>query len=236
MWQRLMSLIRWVGGHELQVLVGMLIIVLGTWGFLELAGEVTEGDTKAFDARILLALREPGNPHQPIGPQWLHEVVRDFTALGGYAVLILMLLAVTGYLWLERKQGAMLLVVVAIIGGFILSLSLKSVFERERPTEVEALSYVHTSSFPSGHAMMSAVVYLTLGTLLSRLSRSFVMRFYFLAIAVLLTVLVGFSRVFLGVHYPTDVLAGWAAGLVWSTLCWLVARRLQKRGAVEQAT
>jgi undecaprenyl-diphosphatase len=236
MWRRLTSLVRWVGGHELQVLVGMLIIVLGTWGFLELAGEVTEGDTKAFDARILLALREPGNPHQPIGPQWLHEVVRDFTALGGYAVLILVLLAVTGYLWLERKQGAMLLVVVAIIGGFILSLSLKSVFERERPTEVEALSYVHTSSFPSGHAMMSAVVYLTLGTLLSRLSRSFVMRFYFLAIAVLLTVLVGFSRVFLGVHYPTDVLAGWAAGLVWSTLCWLVARRLQKRGAVEQAT
>ena len=236
MWQRLTSLIRWVGGHELQVLVGMLIIVLGTWGFLELAGEVTEGDTKAFDTRILLALREPGDPHQPIGPDWFHEVVRDFTALGGYAVLILVLLAVTGYLWLERKQGAMLLVLVAIVGGFVLSLSLKSVFERERPTEVEALSYVHTSSFPSGHAMMSAVVYLTLGTLLSRFSKSFVMRFYFLAIAVLVTVLVGFSRVFLGVHYPTDVLAGWAAGLVWSTLCWLVARRLQKRGAVEQGT
>ena len=235
MWH-LNRLIRWVGRHELFVLLGMLIIATGSWGFIELAGEVMEGDTKAFDTRILLALRQPGQPHVPIGPEWLHEVIRDFTALGGYAILSLVLLAVAGYLALERKNGALLLVIVAIVGGFMLSLALKSWFERDRPTEVEALSYVHTSSFPSGHAMMAAVVYLTLGSLLSRFSRSFVMRFYFLTIAVLVTVLVGFSRVFLGVHYPTDVLAGWAAGLVWSTLCWLVARALQKRGAVEQAT
>lgn len=234
MWQRLARMIQWVGRHELQLLLGMLVLVVGTWAFIELAGEVMEGDTKAFDVKIVRAMRQPGDPHLPVGPLWLHEVIRDFTALGGYAILSLVLVAVTGYLLLDRKYGTMLLVLVAMVGGYALSMGLKSYFERPRPEEVSYLSHVHSSSFPSGHAMMSAVVYLTLGTLLSRTSRSLVIRFYFVAIAVLVTGLVGVSRVFLGVHYPTDVLAGWAAGLVWATLCWLVARRLQKRGAIER--
>lgn len=234
MGERLARIIRWVGTHELQVLVGLSVIVLGTWGFIELAGEVMEGDTAAFDRKILLAFREPGNLERPVGPEWLHEVMRDFTALGGYAVLGMVLLSVSGVLLMERKHWALALILVAIVGGFILSMALKSGFERDRPSEVTPLSYVHTSSFPSGHAMMAAVVYLTLGSLLSRLTTSLVARFYILAIALLVTVLVGTSRVFLGVHWPTDVLAGWSAGLVWATLCWLVARQLQKRGAIEQ--
>jgi undecaprenyl-diphosphatase len=82
---------------------------------------------------------------------------------------------------------------------------------------------------------MSAVVYLTLGALLARLADQRRVKLYFLAVAALLTLLVGLSRVYLGVHYPTDVLAGWSAGLVWATLCWLAARSLQRRGAVERS-
>lgn len=234
MWRSLSEPARWLGRHELPLLLGLLIVVLGTWGFIELAGEVTEGDTHALDRKILLVFREPGDPDRPIGPEWLHEVMRDFTALGGYAVLGLVFFSVAGVLLMERKHAVTLFMFVAIVGGFLLSMGLKSWFERDRPSEVAALSYVHTSSFPSGHSMMAAVVYLTLGSLLGRLTTSFVARFYILAIALLVTVLVGTSRVFLGVHYPSDVLAGWSAGLAWATLCWLVAGQLQRRGKIEQ--
>jgi len=104
---------------------------------------------------------------------------------------------------------------------------------RPRPNIVPHLTEVQTSSFPSGHSMMSAVIYLTLGVLLSRLVVGAVMRFYVVAVAMLLTALVGFSRVFLGVHYPSDVVAGWTAGLAWALICLLVARILQHRGSVE---
>jgi undecaprenyl-diphosphatase len=116
----------------------------------------------------------------------------------------------------------------------LLSTLLKDVFDRPRPSVVPHLSYVATSSFPSGHSLMAAVVYLTLGSLLARLVQSARLKLYFLSVAVVLACLVGMSRVYLGVHYPTDVLAGWAAGLAWAVLCWLLARYLQQRGAVEK--
>jgi undecaprenyl-diphosphatase len=185
------------------------------------------------DERILRLLREPGDPADPIGPRWFEEAARDVTALGGTAVLTLLVAAVLGFLLIARRTHAAALVFGATVGGAVLSSLLKTAYDRPRPDLVPHLSYVTSASFPSGHAMLSAVVYLTLGALLSRLVPGRWAKGYFLGVAALLALLVGASRVYLGVHYPTDVVAGWAAGVAWATACWIVARRLQRRGVVE---
>jgi undecaprenyl-diphosphatase len=226
--------VEWLGGHELAIILALLVVVAGTWGFFALAGEVLEGDTQRLDERIIRALRRPDDPATPIGPPWMEEVGRDITALGGVPLIVLITGSVVGFLALDRKYGAMWFVLGATSSGFALSAALKALFRRPRPEVVPHLMKAYTSSFPSGHSMMSAVVYLTLGVLLARLVRRRRLKVYFLSLAVLLTVLVGVSRVYMGVHYPTDVLAGWTAGLVWAVLCWLVQRALQRHGQVEQ--
>lgn len=226
--------VSWLAGHVNIVLVAVLLIVGGTWGFIELADGVRDGDTQRFDDWAVRAMRRADDPSQPIGPRWLPEVGRDLTALGGVAVLTLTTVFVAGYLLIVRKYHAMWLVLAATLGGLLISTLLKHLIDRARPDLVPHLSHVYTSSFPSGHSMLSAVVYLTLGALLTRLAAERRVKLYFLAAALLLTFLVGVSRVYMGVHYPTDVLAGWTAGLVWALLCWLVARYLQRRGAIEK--
>ncbi len=226
--------VEWMGGYELMVLAGLLIIVGGTWGFVELADEVIEGDTQAFDEWLLRAMRRADDPGVTIGPPWLGEIGRDLTALGGMAVLALVTAGVVGFLWLDRKYAAMWFVLIATSGGLALSLALKASFIRPRPNVVPHLSYVYTSSFPSGHSIMSATVYLTLGALLTRLVGQTRLKFYFLGVAAVVTGLVGISRIYMGVHYPTDVLAGWTVGLVWATFCWIIARTLQRRGIIEE--
>jgi undecaprenyl-diphosphatase len=216
-----------------QVLLVSLVVVAGTWVFVELAGDVLEGDTQAFDRWLLDALRSPENPGWPRGPRWLVEVGRDITAFGSSVVVTLLTAAVVGYLWLQRKYGALGFVVVVTSGGGLLSHLLKGFFARARPDPVPCL-WVSSPSFPSGHATLAAVVYLTLGILLARLEPRPLLKAYFLGVMMTLTVLVGVSRVYLGVHYPTDVLAGWTVGLVWGLLCWLAAWYLQRRGAVER--
>jgi undecaprenyl-diphosphatase len=227
--------LRYVVRHELfLVLVVALLIVVGVWGFVKLAGEVIEGDTKAFDRWLLDALRNPQDPTWPRGPRWLVEVSRDITALGSSVVLGIVTAAVAGFLLLQRKYGAMLFVVITTIGGGFLSSGLKEFFSRERPTPVPCI-WVSSPSFPSGHALHAAVVYLALGILLARLEPRPLLKAYFLGGMMALTFLVGISRVYLGVHYPTDVLAGWTVGLVWAMMCWLAAWYLQRRGAVEHS-
>ena len=232
--RRLFSrVIEWLGGHELAVMVGTLAVVASTWGFLALAGLVAEGRTRVLDERILLALRTPGDLSRPIGPDWGEEVARDITALGSTVILWLVTLAVAGFLALDRRYAAMGFVVGAVVSGLAVSFALKSAFDRPRPELVPHLMRAYFSSFPSGHSMMSAVVYGTLGSLLSSLVTRRRLKFYFLSVAALAAGLVGASRVYLGVHYPTDVLAGWSAGLAWATLCWLISRGLNRRGAIE---
>jgi undecaprenyl-diphosphatase len=224
----------WLGKNGIIVLGAMLIVVAGTWGFIALADEVQEGDTQRFDDWAVRSLRRADDPARPIGPRWLPEVGRDATALGGVAVLSLVTFIVAGYLLIVGKHHAMWLVIVATFTGLIVSSLLKYIVARDRPELVPHLSHVYTSSFPSGHSMLSAVVYLTLGSLLARVTPGRVVKLYLIGVAALLTFLVGLSRVYMGVHYPTDVLAGWTAGLVCAILCWLVARWLQHRGAVEK--
>ncbi len=238
LWQRFplpRKLLTRYGTQTSLLLVLLLLVVGGGWGFVALAGEVLEGDTRALDEWVLTSLRRPDNLHQPIGPHWLVEAGRDLTALGSISVLLLFILIVAGYLGLDRKYRAMLFLLAATSTGFALSFGLKSYFERPRPDLVPHLTVVQTASFPSGHAMLSAVVYLTLGALLMPLVARR-LKFYVITVAILLTVLIGLSRIYMGVHYPTDVLAGWTAGLVWATLSWLVLRVLQRRGQAEEQT
>jgi undecaprenyl-diphosphatase len=216
-----------------QVLLVALGVVAGTWIFVELAGDVLEGDTQAFDRWLLQVLRSPEDPAWPRGPRWLVEVGRDVTAFGSSVVVALLTAAVAGYLWLRRSYGALWFLVVATAGGGLLSHLLKALFARERPDPVPYI-WVSSPSFPSGHAILAAVVYLTMGILLARLEPKPLLKAYFLGVMMALTFLVGLSRVYLGVHYPTDVLAGWTVGLVWGLLCWLAAWYLQRHGAVER--
>jgi undecaprenyl-diphosphatase len=214
--------------------IATALLLLGALIFLGIADEVMEGDTLSLDERILLAMRVAGDAGKPIGPAWVEESFRDFTGLGGVGVLGLLTAATLGYLWLQGMRRAAIYLLAAIGGGLVVSLALKAGFHRPRPDLISHGSMVYTSSFPSGHAMLSAIVYLTGGAMLALLHGRRAVRVYIFACAVLATLLVGISRVYLGVHWPTDVLAGWSAGSAWAALCWLIGRRLQALGRLEQ--
>jgi undecaprenyl-diphosphatase len=218
--------------HELVWLtVGLLISVL-LYGFIALAGEVMDGDTRALDTRVLLALRDAADPSKPVGPAWLELVLLDLTALGGPTVIWLVVLGVVGYLCLQARYRTALVVALAAGSGEIMNQVLKQLFMRPRPDIVPHLRDVTTASFPSGHAMESAIVYLTLGVMLMRVAERRVTKIYCLGVAVMVTVLVGISRVFLGVHYPTDVLGGWMLGFLWASVCWFTEHRFEARAGV----
>ncbi|MEZ4271236.1 MAG: phosphatase PAP2 family protein [Myxococcota bacterium] len=206
----------------------------GIWTFIEIADEVGEGELRGIETQILLALRRDDDPSLLRGPGWFAEVVRDITALGSTGVLAVHTLFSVGYLLLSGKGRAAVGVAAAILSGWVLTYALKFGFSRPRPDLVPHAVEVVSPSFPSGHAMMSAVVYLTLGALLSRAHASQQrIRAYIILVAVCLTVLVGASRVFLGVHWPTDVLAGWLAGGIWATFCAYLFGVLQRRRRIE---
>ena len=218
---------------EIGPLAALLLAATLVLSFGYLAMEVLEGDTIAFDRAVLLAMRTSGNPADPIGPVWLEEVGRDVTALGSYAFLGMVLLSVLGYLILIRKHSAAILVTANVLGGAVVSALLKLGFDRTRPDTISDATRVFTASFPSGHATLSAVTFLTLGALLTRMHADRRIKVYFVALALSLTVGVGISRLYLGVHYPTDVIAGWAVGSAWAILCWVAAVWLQQWGEIE---
>ncbi|MDQ3171054.1 MAG: phosphatase PAP2 family protein [Acidobacteriota bacterium] len=217
--------------EALMVLGVSLLSVIGVLAFLAIAGSVTEGDTQQVDETILRWFRDPLDPGKARGPAWLTEMAIDITAMGSTIVLIMVVLAVSGFLWLQNQTRLLALLIVAMAGGTALNALLKMTFARPRPSVVPHLREVFTFSFPSGHAALSAIVYLTIGVLLFEAVQGRASRLYCLAVAMTATFLVGFSRVFLGVHYPSDVLAGWAAGITWAALCWLAVQYVAKRRA-----
>ena len=163
----------------------------------------------------------------------MQEAARDITSLGSIIVVVVTTAAVAGYLFLTNKPGVAWLMLLAVTGGIGLNTLLKLVFARPRPDVVTPAARVFTTSFPSGHATLSAIAYLTIGALLSRAFPSATLDLYFMVLAVLLTVLVGCSRIYLGVHHPTDVLAGWCIGAAWAIFCWMLMAWLQAHGQVE---
>ena len=218
---------------EFGTLAGLLLIALFSFAFARVASEVTEGETRFFDTTVIHALRGSSGT-DPIGPLWFEEAVRDITSLGSNVVLVGIALTTVGFLLMAGARGAAWLVFASVGSGMLLIHFFKNTFERVRPEFVAHSLSQATWSFPSGHATMSAVTYLTLGALLARVQPHPALKAYLLSIAVLLTLLVGTSRVYLGVHWPTDVLAGWCLGSAWALGWWLVAVRLQRRGRVEK--
>lgn len=229
---------RLVSGLKLdaKILVTFLVLAAAVFVFVKLASEVVEGDTMAFDKFLITALRDRADPSVPVGPRWLNSAMLDLTALGGVAGLTVLTAIVTGYLLTARKAATAVFLVCAVAGGAVVGTLLKMGFQRPRPDLVAHLVEVNTTSFPSGHATNSAVVYLTLGALLARTQADRPIRIYIVAVAILLTLTIGFSRVYLGVHWPSDVMAGWIVGGAWAMLCSLVARQLQRKHSIEKPT
>ncbi len=221
---------------ETVTLIILLFIAGALWAFVSLAEEMLEGDLRSFDEAVLLALRTPGDPTNPIGGREIEIAMRDITALGGVVVLTLISLSVLIYLVLRGQRASALFLAVAIVGGQALSYLAKFGFSRPRPDLVPHGVEVATASFPSGHSMMAAVTYLTLAVMLARTETDPRMRVFYIAVATLLTILVGISRVFLGVHWPSDVLAGWALGAAWALGVWLIARSMARHGQIEPAS
>jgi len=211
-----------LGGHELRLLSAIAVLASGMALFGALAGEILEGDTQAFDRKILLSMRHSPSL-APIGPPAVQEAARDTTALGGTLVLTLVTLASAIYLLLDGKRRMALFVLASVSSGLLAATVLKLLFNRPRPELVPHAAYASTSSFPSGHSMMSALTYLTLGALLARSQERKRLKAFAMLLAATLTFLVGLSRIYLGVHWPTDVLAGWSVGVAWTLLCWLLA-------------
>jgi len=220
---------------EFLILFGCLFLLLFVWGGIELRDLFMVDRALQFDEWLLLSLRDADNPQYLFGPHWVDEAVRDITALGGPAVLTFMIAIVTIYLLLRKKYKSALLVAVVTVGGLLISLLLKDLFLRERPDIVPALMVETSPSFPSGHSMLSAVIYLTLGSLLSRIETNPKIRVYIISIAILTAIMVGLTRIMLGVHFPTDVLVGWIVGFFWATLCWFFMMIMQDQKMVERA-
>ena len=210
----------------------MLALFLGVaalvFAALKLASEMLEGDTLALDRLILTALRQPGDLSTPIGPAWLPGTMIDITALGGTTNLTLVsVLAIAFMLLLGRYRHAIYMA-AATGGGSIFGSLLKAHFARARPEVVPHLIEVHSLSFPSGHALNSAIVYLTLAILIAREFEQRRLRVFVVVAASLLVLLIGFTRLYLGVHFPSDVLAGWMLGASWALTMGMIAELLHR--------
>ena len=214
---------------EIAAVSALFIVAAGVWSFADLAGDMAEGEERGFDLAVLHALRPAANGLDPWGPGWLEEAALDLTALGGLAVLGLFAVIVTGFLMLRRKRLSALLLALGLAGGVGLSEGLKALFGRERPPEVFRAVETLNASFPSGHSLLSAVFYLSIGVMLTRAFPERRFKAYVMAVAVLLTLIVGLTRVYLAAHWATDVLAGWSVGAAWAMALWLVAYAVQRR-------
>lgn len=216
--------------HRLPVFL-MGVVTLGVFAFISIADEMAEGEIRNLDETLFLALRVTGDPSTLLGPGWLQETAVEVTAVGGFPLIIFTVAAVAGFFVVTKRYGAALFAVLSVGSGALLSLTLKQYYARPRPDLVDPLDAVHTSSFPSGHALVTTVAYLTLAALVISFLEDRRARAYVLSVAVFVAVMVGVSRVYLGVHWPSDVAAGWALGAAWASFSWLIMHMLKLRNA-----
>jgi len=232
--KKIMEFVRSAGWHEFVLMLAAASFCVSLWAFVVISDERGEGNLHEMEMGWMRNLRSPENPATPLGPRWLVHGSLDITALGSNVVLSGVTVLVIIYLCLERWFASATFVIFAVGGGTALSFGLKRFFGIERPSVVPHLAEVSSLSYPSGHSMLSSVVYLTLAILLARALKRREVKFYVVSVALMLSFLIGLSRIYLGVHYPTDVLGGWAAGTAWAVLCWLLAYVLERRGKVEK--
>lgn len=225
-----------VARTEMAALSAFLVAALGVVVFAGLADEVMEPGGQAFDERVLALLRPyADDPGRPWGPWWLKEAAADITSLGGISVLGLFALIVIGFLLIQKKWLSSLLLPLGLLGGVGLSEGLKKVFERERPPVAMQAVETINASFPSGHALLSTVFYLTVAVMLTRAFPRRRLKVFVAGVGILMAFLVGATRIYLGAHWASDVFAGWAVGAAWAMVLWLIAygveRLQQQRGA-----
>lgn len=223
----------WLRDGRARALALAMLCALGGWGFLEIADEVAEDEAKRIDEAILLSLREPGDTADPLGPIWLEEAARDITALGSFAVLLIVTAVTAAWLVVTNKRSGAVLFLCAVLTGVALSTLLKGAYARERPDLVAHQMHAFTASFPSGHSLLSALIYLSVGALFASTQPKLAVKAFILLFSVAIAGLVGISRIYLGVHWPTDVLAGWCAGAAWAILWGLIALRFLPRRETE---
>jgi undecaprenyl-diphosphatase len=201
-------------------------LMAGIGIFTLIAIEISAGRTQNFDRDVLLAMRRPDGA--PLGTPGFQQVARDISALGSDTVLSLATALAVGFLVIHRQGRLALLLCGCVIAGHLLDTTLKNEFDRARPDLVPRAAYFSGASFPSGHALLSAVTYFSLATVVARMYRRKAMTIYVYLFAVTVVALIGVTRVYLGVHWPTDVLAGWIGGSVWALLYWSAALRVYR--------
>lgn len=211
----------------LYLIIGLAISSAALAGFVGLGRIVAAGTTRAFDDWVLewvASLRSPDRT----------QTMLELSALGTNVVLVPVLAAASLFLWLARSRLSITLLWVAVAGGHVLNLILKVLYHRPRPTIVPEAQAVASASFPSGHAMSSLVAYGMVAVLIGRRVPGCAFRLFLGGIALALSLLVGASRIYLGVHYPSDVLAGYAIGAAWVGFvasAFAAARLFEKDGA-----
>lgn len=202
------------------LLSGAAIAVVFTWIFAEIAERVRAGSTQSFDETVMRWIGEHQNPG-------VQAAMLEITSLGTGSVVSMIVLVAGLFLWLNRHKHSAVLLVVATLGGIVLNNLLKIGFDRPRPQVFKWGTYAVSSSFPSGHAMSSIIVYGTVAYLAARLQRNLASRVATMVLAALIIVAICASRLYLGVHYPSDIAAGLVIGLAWAAFCMAVLEAAQ---------
>ncbi len=205
----------------------LAIMLASLTGFTVIWLAMAAGMTGPVDQQILLMFRSAADITDPLGPAWFEEMMAEYSALGGYAILIMAVVIVGVGLALTGHRPLAIFLIASFASGSAVSSLLKHLIERSRPDLVDHLDRTFTASFPSGHAMISMLTFLTLAALVIRLCSTRALRIFVLVTAMSVAVLIGVSRIYLGVHWPSDVAAGWCLGIGWACACWLVAHYIE---------